>query len=102
MQLRRAALPENFNRQRLATPGSTEAVRGIFLGLSFAQNYVAEYPMLITAQPYSDLSYEKVSVQFIDRSGRSGRNGRLRPDKETGGAREGGANGFAFRSSRAG
>ena len=58
--------------------------------------------MLITAQPYSDLSYEKVSGQFIDRGGRSGRNGWLRPDKETGGTREGGANGFAFRSSRAG
>jgi len=58
--------------------------------------------MLITAQPYSDLSYEKVPGQFIDRRGRSGRNGWLRPDKEANGAREGGADGSAFRSCGAG
>jgi len=48
------------------------------------------------------LRYEKVLITFVYRWGRSGRNGRMRPGKETGGAGQGGVGRFAFRSSRAG
>src|ERR1044072_5420865 len=48
------------------------------------------------------LGYEKFFIQFLCYGGCSGRNGRLRPDKETGTAGKSNADGFAFRSGRAG
>src|SRR5438093_3563184 len=56
----------------------------------------------VVREQLSFLRYEKVLIIFVYRRGRSGRNSRLRPGKETGGAGQGGAGRFAFQSSRAG
>src|ERR1700681_1231130 len=47
MQLRRAELPRNSHRQRLAAPAIAKALRGLFLNLSREENCVAMKRMIL-------------------------------------------------------
>src|SRR5262245_11640576 len=103
MQLRCACLPENFNRQRLATPRLAEALRGIFFRLSCAQNRPALSAATDAVRDEFLLRrYEQAFIELGHRRNRFGWNGWLRADKKAGGAGEGGVDRFAVRSSRLG
>ena len=103
MQLWHGELPENLDGQRLATPGLAETLRGIFFSLSCGQNRPAKSAAVDAAREELQFHrYEKALIDLGYRRGRSGGNGRLRADKETGGASEGRASRRAFRPSRIG
>src|SRR4030095_3975550 len=100
MQLRRACLPEDLNRQRLATPGFAEALCRLFFSLSCAQNSPTRSAAVDTVcGEFRFRRYEKFLIKLGHRRGRSGGNGWLRPDKEAGGNGAGGADRFAVRPS---
>src|ERR1700687_5401767 len=77
MQMRRAQLPENSYRQRLAAPGIAEALRGILFSLSCAENRHGRYPTLnsteICRTMYEHRKQPLLSrVEFFKRVGRHG------------------------------
>src|SRR5436190_23505906 len=101
MQLQRLELPANSNRQRLATPGLAKALCRIFFRLSCVQDRFARSAAVgAVREEFQFRRYEKDVIKLRYRRGRSGWNGRLRPDKEAGGSGEGGASRCAFRPSR--
>ena len=74
------------------------ALRRLFFSLSCAQNRLAQSAAVdAVREEFRFTRYEKAFVNLGYRSGRSGRNGWLRPDQEAGGSGEGGAGRCAFR-----
>src|ERR1700730_15122105 len=64
MQLRRAELPKNSHRQRLAAPGVAKALRGLFLNLSREENCVAVKRMIL-AQKATTFRNGKFAIYFF-------------------------------------
>src|SRR4051794_18999557 len=101
MQLWRGELSTNSHRQRLATRGFATALCRLFFRIYCAQNNSTKKPAVNAVREKLRFSrYEKAFTNLDHSRGDSGRTGWLRPDKEAGGAAEGGAGRCAFRQTR--